>query len=76
MLHGGTLWKLGTGEWLVKVVKSMYMNFQTAKLAEDEITGYILSADSTRRLAVFCNLSSIFTTNHDFRLLNFYSRPF
>ena len=47
-----------------------------AKLGEYGITGYTLSTQSTRKLVFYCNLSSIFTTNHHFCLLNIYFQLF
>ena len=47
-----------------------------AKLAENGITAYRLSANSTGKLVFICNLSGIFITSHHFCLLSFYSQPF
>ena len=53
---------------------SSFMNPDPAKLAEGGITGYTLSGNSTRKLVFYCNLSSIFTTEHHSYLLKIYSQ--
>ena len=52
-----------------------HMHPTPTKLAEDGITAYTFSANSTRKLACFGNHSSIFTTNDQVHLLNIYSQP-
>ena len=51
--------------------KTTYLMQPTfAKLAEGGITANTFSLNSARRLVFFCNLSSIFSTNHHFHLHN------
>ena len=47
-----------------------------AKLVVVGIPAHSLFANSTRKFAFYCNLPSMFTTDHHFCLLNIYSRSF
>ena len=46
------------------------------KMAEDGITAYTFLQTVQEHFAFVCNLSSIFTANHHFCIINICSQPF
>ena len=62
--------KLSFPFWFTSNTTTSLITPTPLKLDENEIITHTHSANTTKKLAFFCNFSSIFTANHQFLLFS------